>query len=169
MEQDILQCVYTRKSCRKFRQESLQDEDIEVLQKAVECAPSYHNEQPWFFVFIQNRDIVSQMEELCDAKGQSHGAPLVVIGFAKLQAHSPVMDTALAFANMQYAAIARGLGTCFLQYPVDVCNARQYQELPSALGVPEGYMCVGALAIGRKDMENTEDKDIRTDVFSMVY
>ena len=109
------------------------------------------------------------MEELGDAKGQSHGAPLVVIGFAKLQAHSPVMDTALAFANMQYAAMARGLGTCFLQYPVDVCNARQYQELPSALGVPEGYMCVGALAIGRKDMENTEDKDIRTDVFSMVY
>ena len=169
MKEETLELIYSRHSCRNFLLEPLQEEDIEILQKAVECAPSYNNEQPWFFVFIQNQEIIHQLEQLAIPEGCAYNAPLLVIGFGNYYAHSPVMDTTLAFANMQYAALSRNLGTCFVQFPVDICNAKEYKELSSALGVPDEYMCVGALAIGKQAKEEKSSLERKTNVFSMVY
>lgn len=170
MNTTVLETIYSRRSTRKFLQEPLEEDCIENLQKAAECAPSKKNEQPWFFVFIQNPSIISQLEELAEPEGDAHGAPLLVIAFADMKAESPVTDTVLSLANMQYAAEGMGLGSCFVSFASSVCNQPQYAELPGALGVPEGYMAVSALAIGKKDPEEVKPyMEKKTAIFSMVY
>lgn len=46
MEMDIFEALFTRRSIRKYTQEDVSDEDLNILLKAAMLAPSASNRQP---------------------------------------------------------------------------------------------------------------------------
>lgn len=169
MGKEELNLIFRRRSVRKYKEMQITAEELGLLQKAVQMAPSAMNEQPWFFVFVQNKDYISEIEALGNAQGCCYGAPTLCIAFADKKAIAPVTDTVFAMANIMYASTAMNLGTCYINTIKNVMNHPSYAKLKEALGVPEGFVCVGALAIGYPDEEKEMPTDRKSDIFSVVH
>jgi nitroreductase len=157
-----------RRSIRKFQQKKVESGDLNALMEAVMLSPSAMNEQPWFFVLIEREEIIHQIEELAEPAGDCHGAPLLMIAYAHNDALEPDTDTVLAIGSVMAACVERGLGSCYIEFVRNVMNCPAYHALNTALGVPDGCHCVGALAVGYPDEEPAVPSDRRSDVFSII-
>lgn len=163
-----LEMIFRRRSVRSFLDVPLTGEQLANIQKAARMAPSAMNEQPWFFVIIQRKDIIRQIEELDEPAGSCHGAPALIVCFARRDAAAPAADTTFAMANIIYACEAMDLSTCIIWFVRRVFNHPAYSGLSAALGVPDGYFCVGAVAAGKSDIEKKEAEGRKEDIFSLV-
>ena len=54
---DIFEALFTRRSIRKYTQEDVSDEDLNILLKAAMLAPSASNRQPWHFVVVRDPEV----------------------------------------------------------------------------------------------------------------
>lgn len=160
--------IRKRRSIRRFKAEQISDDALHDIEEAATLAASARNEQAWFFVIIQRKDILDQMAELTGRKNPFYQAPTLIAAFAKKEAIAPETDTALAMANMMYAALADGLGSCFIYCVKDLFNNPRYSQLAGVCGVPEGYACIGSLAIGIPDETPETPKDRNWNVFSSI-
>ena len=61
---DKLEMIYRRRSVRGYADTPLTGEEIGKLQKAAVLSPSAMNEQPWFFVIIENQEIIHEIEAM---------------------------------------------------------------------------------------------------------
>lgn len=50
-----MDAIFNRTSVRKYKQESLKKEEIDLILKAAFSAPSARNSQPWQFIVVQNK------------------------------------------------------------------------------------------------------------------
>ncbi|MEE8807180.1 MAG: nitroreductase family protein [Lactimicrobium sp.] len=163
-----LDLIKNRRSIRRFQKTPVTSHQLALLQEAAELAPSARNEQPWFFCAIENQEIIHQIEQLAEPAGNCYNAPLLLCAFADKKALEPVKDTVFALANIMYTCEAIGLGSCYINFVSDVFNCPAYDKLAGALGVPEGYFAVGALAIGVPAEEKPVPTDRKKNIFSIV-
>ena len=54
---DIFEALFTRRSIRKYTQEDVSDEDLNIMLKAAMLAPSASNRQPWHFVAVRDSKV----------------------------------------------------------------------------------------------------------------
>lgn len=52
-----MDAIFNRTSIRKYKQESLKKEEIDLILKAAFSAPSARNSQPWQFIVVEKRYI----------------------------------------------------------------------------------------------------------------
>src|SRR4030042_206024 len=68
------ECISTRKSIREFTNQKVDDNVILEIIKAGIRAPSGGNYQPWYFVVVQNEDIIEKMRQVVLEKSiESYG------------------------------------------------------------------------------------------------
>jgi nitroreductase len=60
-----------RHSIRKFKPESIPEDDLIAIIKAGAMAPSGHNEQNWHFVLISNKNLINQIADIVGDKNES--------------------------------------------------------------------------------------------------
>jgi nitroreductase len=60
---DALDAIFTRKSVRSYTDQNIAENIINTLIKAAMSAPSAHNQHPWHFVVIQDRDTLGKLSE----------------------------------------------------------------------------------------------------------
>jgi nitroreductase len=58
---DLFEAIQTRKSIRRFKQTPVPDEDVRKILDAGRWAPSANNTQPWSFIVIKDREILTSM------------------------------------------------------------------------------------------------------------
>ncbi|NCB33555.1 MAG: hypothetical protein EOM64_06690 [Erysipelotrichia bacterium] len=167
MEQE-LEFLKKRRSIRRYKTEQISEQQLHDLEEMATLAASAMNEQAWFFVVIQKPEILQELAELSGRSNPFYSAPTLVVAFARNEAVSSVVDTAFAMSNMMNAAVADGLGTCFINVMKDVFNDPRHSELKAACGVPAGFECIGSLAVGYPDEIRTVPTDRRWDVFSYI-
>jgi nitroreductase len=145
-----LEAIFTRKSIREYKPQSVPDELVQELLEAAMQAPSAGNQQPWHFIVVTDR---KQMDALADALPfgkMLHTAPLgiVVCADLELERYSGywVQDCSNATMQLLLAAHDRGLGAVWVGvYPVEdrVANLKQILGLPVSVIplsiVPFGY------------------------------
>ncbi|WP_337996905.1 nitroreductase family protein [Oleispirillum naphthae] len=111
---DALENLMTRRSIRRFSGEPVSEADAAVLFRAAMAAPSAGNAQPWHFVKITDRAILSQLPDI-----QPHTRMMAEAAFAilvcadvTLEKHEGfwVQDCSAAAMNILLAAHALGLG-----------------------------------------------------------
>jgi nitroreductase len=61
---NVLESIYSRKSIRKFKDETVPKEDILKMLSAAAQAPSPKHQQNWNFVVLTNREIINKMAEI---------------------------------------------------------------------------------------------------------
>ncbi|MFR5599114.1 MAG: nitroreductase family protein [Holdemania filiformis] len=167
MENQVLDAIFNRRSIRRYTDQPVSSDQLDLILKAGQAAPSAMNQQPWYFVAIQRKDMIEQLASLLtENEDPYYNAPLLIVVFANKKAYSPVTDAALAIANMMLAAQALQLGTCWIDYSRHVFN-HQGCRLSASLGVPQDYLCVGSLVVGTP-AEQPEAHPVKSETMTVV-
>ena len=150
---DVYEAIRQRYSVRAYRDEPVEDEKLTRILDAGRLAPSGHNSQPWRFVVV--RDAARRKALRAAAKDQAfvEQAP-VVIGVVGMDPEKVMtceipgdpVNCAIAIDHMTLAAVAEGLGTCWI-------GAFHQDQAREVLGVPEGLRVIELLALGYPDVD----------------
>ena len=155
MDNEILKALRTRRSVRAFKSEQISDDELRAVLDAGTYAPTGMNRQDPWIVAVQNPAIISQLVRMNSMFTEQEGnpyydAPTIVLVFCSRPDIWPngFADGTLVLGNMMNAAHAIGLGSCWINRERQMFDTDEGRQLMAQLGLPEGLMGVGALALG---------------------
>ena len=142
----MLEMINTRRSVRKFKADSISDQDIREILEAGMNAPSAGNEQPWHFVVLKGDTLQKYLEINKNApKGSSVG--ILVCADPNLEKFKgmnlSIVDCSAAVENMLLAVHAKGLGAVWTAVFANVAD-----EVKTLLNLPEHILPFAFLPIG---------------------
>lgn len=113
-DMDTLDSIRTRRSVRRFTEEQIGEEQLELLLRAAMAAPSASNERPWQFVIVRDRGKLLDLAKATPfAKPLSGASVGLVVAADRREMKYPgfwVIDCSAAIQNLLLAAHAVGLG-----------------------------------------------------------
>jgi len=168
---NVLEAIYTRRSVRKYAEAEVDRATIERLLQAAVQAPTGMNAQPWTFGVIQGTELLRSYSDRAKAALLSkldqypplekyrgtledpaanlfHGAPALVLIYARAAGPLAALDCCLAAENLLLAATEMALGTCWIGLSSILFDSA---EMKTELGVPTDYTCVAQLIVGYPD------------------
>jgi nitroreductase len=145
---DIYNLIKTRKSVRRYRDQAVETEKIERLLEAARLAPSASNSQEWRFVVVTDAEMRREVSAAASAQRFVAEAPVVLICCAETDKHVmrcglpryPI-DVSIAVDHITLAAVAEGLGTCWI-------GAFEPKRIKRLLGIPDEIEIVALLTLG---------------------
>jgi nitroreductase len=153
----MLETLRKRRSIRKYKDEDIEPEIVELLKEAALRSPTSRNFRPWKFVFVEDR---SKLEALSKAKpsGSSflRGASLGVIVCAdENESDVWIEDCSIASIILQLAGQSLGLGSCWIQIRRRMHDNSKTSEdyVKGLLGLSENMRVESIIAFGRPDEE----------------
>ena len=152
--QAAIENIMTRTSIRQHKDQPVENEKIDIMLKAAMAAPTAVNLQPWHFIVITDKEIISQL-----SGRQPTNAPLLIAlcgdtdkttmpdGKMKLPDFW-VQDVSAATENLLLAAHALGLGAVWTGcYPA----MERVTEVASVLKCPQNIVPLAVVRIGYPD------------------
>jgi len=159
--QAAIENIMTRTSIRKYKDQPVEQEKIDIMLKAAMAAPTALNLQPWHFIVIDDKNTLKLL-----SGQQPNNAPLMIAvcgdtnkttmpdGKGKLPDFW-VQDVSAATENLLLAAHAQGLGAVWTSvYPV----MERVAEVANVLNCPENIIPLAVVRIGYPD-ESPKPKD----------
>ena len=143
---DILDGLKKRRSVRVFAKKAVPRETLEQIVDCARFAPTARNEQPWEFVVLTDPARIKKLAELTDYGRFIANAPACV---AVLCADTKyyLEDGSAATMNLQMAAMAFGIGSCWV-----AGDKKSYSgQINEFLGVPAQYKLVSLVPLGFPD------------------
>ena len=140
---EVFECLRTRLTVRIFKPDPVPPEVAERILEAGRLAPSSRNLQPWHFIVIRNPDTLRAIGRIATSGAFVADAPMA-IAIAMENADRPELDAGRVLQQMELAAWAEGLGTCFVGLRV----AEQHRQVTELLGIPEGVELITVLPFG---------------------
>jgi nitroreductase len=140
---EVSQAIKMKRAVREFKGEPLPDEQLMAVVNAGRRAQSSKNTQPWHFVVVRDREILSELSELGRFAGQLAGAAaaIVILTPDPAQRWSIMFDAGQSAGYMQLAAWDLGIGSC----PVTIYEPERAREL---LGFPTDLHVRAVLSLG---------------------
>ena len=154
MNNPVLQAISDRRSIRAYKKEEVTREQIEILLKAGQEAPSARNTQPWHFSVTHNVGLLKEIsDEASKAAEQDlgdvfHGAPLAIFLSCDASSRWARIDCGIATQTIALAAHAIGLGSVILGRPEGALTGQKADYFKKRLKFPESYSFAVAIAIG---------------------
>lgn len=151
--------ILSRRSIRKYTAEPVEEEKISSLLRAAMSAPSAHNQQPWVFVIIDDREVLDRIPDFHPYSSMLLHAPIAILVCADTSnLSSPEFwpqDCSAATENILLAANSCGLGSVWLGvYP--------HEELMSGLSrllqLPENIQPFSLVSLGYPATEKLPSK-----------
>lgn len=155
MQNAVIEALATRRSIRSYKAEQITDEELKTVLEAGTWAPTGMGYQDPWIVAVQNPRLLKQISRMNAAVwGRDidpfYGAPTYVLVFGSDPAKwaNSVPDGSLVLGNMMNAAHAIGLGSCWINREREMFATEEGKALMAELGLPEGLIGIGALALG---------------------
>lgn len=165
---NLLDLIKNRRSIRKYMPEQIKDEELNLILEAGIFAPSGHNDQPWYFTVIQNKEVLDEInvksKELMKKASTDwivkmaesekyhilHNAPTVIIVSGletnnKELPYCPMADCSAAVQNMLLMAESIGVASCWVGLTTFIFED---EEEVKKLNLPEGYKPQFAVTLG---------------------
>lgn len=149
--------IKTRRSMRKFTEEKLTQEQVELLLRAALMAPSSKRSNPWQFIVVDDKETLEKLAQCKEAgAGLIAGAPLAIVVLADPAVSDVwIEDASVATLMIQLQAEDLGLGSCWVQvrerFTADGISAGEVvREL---LDIPLQMQVLSIVAVGHKGME----------------
>ena len=174
MHLEVMHCIRSRRSIRRFTEEQIDDSQLDAILDAATWAPSGSNNQTWLFTAVQNKDVLAKINEalrqgflnwtpdddypakkkaVVNARNEAHKyfyqAPTLIIASNVPNYQNGMADCATALQNIFLAAASLGLGSCWINQPRWLTNDLPLRTLLASIGLPEHHILYGAAAIGR--------------------
>ncbi len=165
---ELYEAINERRSVRHFLDKDVEEGKILRILEAAIKAPSAGNLQPWEFVLVKEEKNKRDLANAALYQTFIYEAPAVIVvcadrersasryGFRGTELYC-IQDTAAATMNLMLAAVAEGLGTCWVgafheEEVRKVINAPKNVR-PVAI-VPVGYPSRDGYRTGRYDLES---------------
>jgi nitroreductase len=149
MFMDLLQ---RRRSIRKYTDQAVEPEKIQMLIEAALRSPSGRGINPWEFIVVEDLRILSKLAEAKQSGAAFlKGAPLGIVVCANPEKSDTfVEDASIASIIIQLAAESMGLGSCWIQMRNRFHrDGRPAQEhIAQSLDIPEHCIVQSVIAIG---------------------
>ena len=159
----VLSNIMARRSIRKYLDNPVEHEKLEVIVRAGINAPSGGNRQPWIVRVVEDQKLIADVTEVYkkanaeqvsrdkDFKNMFRNAPNLICVCTPANGGGE-LDAGLLGENMMLAAQSMGLGTCCLGGPVRWLNSNADAKFfLDRLDIPDGYKLNYILAIGYPD------------------
>lgn len=164
--QDPLEAlIRTRRSIRKYADRTPPRELLQSALNTANFAPSGKNQRAYRFTVVygpeQVRRLRDQCLELCARQGEAPelnklfakgtdlltcGAPCMIVAWSPENCLNPVLDPAVAMAQLELVLVQAGLSTCWGGYLRQVSD--RFPEIRQALRLPEDCRVRCALMVG---------------------
>ncbi len=159
---EVLKIIHQRKSVRNYTGEPVDSTHLIHLVRAGMAAPSAMNRQPWFFVIIDDKEIMTELGEsiMFGKMLKEASAAIVVCGNMRdvysLLPDYWIQDCSAATQNILLAAEATGLGAVWIGlYPAKTRS----RKVRKALDLPRHIVPLSIVSIGYPDgTERPKDK-----------
>ena len=147
---EVLEAIKTRRSVRSYASRPIPSDVFERIRQALRYAPSACNLQPWRFIFVTDVGRRSELAQAASGQLWMADAPVTVVGCALPRdaydgmggcGNSAEIDVAIALDHLTLAAVAEGLGTCW----IGSFNKKQVEQL---LQVPPQVKVVAMTPLG---------------------
>ena len=135
---------------RAYSTQSIPGEVMERMRQALRSAPSACNYQPWHFVFVSDEALRQEVAKAAHGQLWMAAAPITVVAcglaaqaYKKMGGYgnSVDIDVAIALDHLTLAAVAEGLGTCWI-------GAFEEPSIKHLLGVPAAVKVVAMTPLG---------------------
>ena len=151
---DFKELAQMRRSHRKFTEEEISAEEVQLIMRAALMAPTSKSQRAWQFVVVDDKMDLEKLSDAKDLGGQFiKGAAMAVVVLGDpMQNDCWVEDGAIAAISMQYQAEDLGLGSCWVQMRgrglSDGTTADEV--IRGILDIPENLSCLCVVAFGHK-------------------
>jgi len=168
---DGLNCIFNRRSIRKYLKKPVEFDKIAVILKAGSKAPSAGNLQDYRFIVLTDKVVIRHVANHCTEQYWIAQAPVAIVvctdidrteayyGLRGQRLYS-IQDAAAAMENMLLAAYDLGLGSCWI-------GSFEEEYISDALNIPDNIRPQGIITLGYADGDSIEREE--TDLNTMVY
>jgi nitroreductase len=155
MSKSTLEDLKARRSIRSYKPEQISDEQLDQILEAGTWAPTGGGSQSPVIVAVQDKGIIEKLEKLNadvlknPAAKPFYGAPTVVAVLVDKTKPTPVEDGSLVLGNLQNAAWALGVDSCWIHRAKEVFESEEGKELLKEWKLDSGaYLGVGFCLLG---------------------
>ena len=147
----MIEAIAKRKSVRSFADQKVEPEKVESLLRAAMRAPSGMNGQPWEFVVVDDRAVLTAMQQLSPGGRALQTAPVAIV---VLEKEIPFRvekglnwlgaeDLGACTENILLQAVEEGLGACWMGVGPGTPGQAALAELLGLPGNVKPYSIVG--------------------------
>lgn len=151
----MIDILRTRRSIRKYKDQKIEEDKLEVIKEALLRSPSGRSINPWTFIIVDDNEL---LQKLSNAK--EHGSALlknaalgIVVCGDEQKSDTWIEDCSIAAIFTQLTAHSLGLGSCW----VHIRNRKHTDKITSEsyvkqlLNVPDQIRIDSIIAIGYPD------------------
>ena len=163
---EALECIKTRRSIRKFKEEPVSHETVDAIIEAASMAPSWKNTQIARYNIVENKDILNDIADNCvldfefNQKTIRRAPQLVVVSMIEKRCghekdgsfttskedRGEMFDAGIASQTFCLAAHDMGVGTVIL-------GIFDEDKIAKAISLPEGQKVAALIAMGYPNQE----------------
>lgn len=152
---ETLKVLETRRSCRAFKPELIEEEKLQAIIKAGTYAATGMGKQSPIIIAVTNkelRDKLSVMNAKFMGKDESfdpfYGAQELLIVLANKAMPTYLYDGSLVMGNLMNAAADLGVDSCWIHRAKEEFETPEGKELLKSLGIEDDYEGIGHLVLG---------------------
>jgi len=139
---DVFEAIQKRRSIRAYKNEPVPEESLAKVLEAARIAPSAGNRQEYKFIVVKDEKRRRELAQACNNQSFIGDASVVIVGCStNPQRRYAFVDVAIALDHMTLAAVAEGLGTCWI-------GAFSESKVKELLGIPDSVSVVCILPVG---------------------
>lgn len=156
----VLEAIFQRRSIRKYTDQPVEKEKLDLLLQAGMAAPSAMNCKPWEFVAVTEPETLAQFRKRLIFGNRNAPAAIIVCGNPSHSLNPAgwsfwVQDCSAAAQNILVAAVGLGLGTVWVGIHPVADFKRIVREITK---MPRHVQPLGLLYVGYR----AEEKPART-------
>ena len=150
---NTIDCIKTRRSVRKFKNEQIKDEELIQVLEAGTWSPTSMGAQHPHIIAVQNPTLLSRLRKMnAEVLGATsdpyYGAPTIILVLTDRGYGNEIYDGSIVLQTMMLAAHEIGLGTCWIHREREMFDSEAGRQLLRDMGIEEDLMGIGALSIG---------------------
>lgn len=147
---NVLDLIYSRRSVRKYKEQSVSREQLTDLLKAGMAAPSACNNQPWEFIAVDDEAIMDELRS--NLRNGPYNAPAAIVALYNEKIGNNTncnqfwqQDLSAVTENIMIAAAGLELGTVWLgTYP----KKDTVEKVQKILGIPKEILPLVVIYVG---------------------
>ncbi|MBR6618172.1 MAG: nitroreductase [Oscillospiraceae bacterium] len=149
----VYEAILSRRSIKSYTAQQVPQELLEKVIEAGRYAPTGMNAMAPIFIAVQNPEVIAKLSKMNAAvMGMNgdpfYGAPTVILVLANRERGTWLQDGSLAMENLQLAAHALGLGSCWIHRCYEMFESDEGKALLKEWGVEGDYAGVACCILG---------------------
>ena len=154
---ETLKVLETRRSCRAYKPELIEEEKLQAIIKAGTYAASGMGRQPSIIIAVTNKEM---RDKLCalnasffpggpkEGLDPFYGAPELLIVLADKKSPTYLYDGSLVMGNLMNAAADLGVASCWIHRAKEEFESAEGKAILKDLGIEGDYEGIGHVILG---------------------